>query len=166
MLFTIERLTADGYPMRRTPAGIPSGHATTDNAPALAGNPDRRSETGWTPEGRHFAATLDAVRDELLRQYNAKRDDILGKLAHLQELLDEPTRWWHAADAHASAIADFRSFVSNITRNFGADSPCRERINSTSNWQRWRADFLSAIARYPDDASAWREAIARRASAA
>ena len=142
MLFTIERLTADGYPLRRTPTGIPSGHATAD-----------------------FQRALDTVRDELLRQYNAKRIDILGKLAHLKELLDDPTRWWPAADAHASARADFRSFAENIARNFGADSPCRERINSASNWRRWRGDFLAAITRYPDDTNAWRDAIARRASA-
>ncbi|HZV55931.1 MAG TPA: apolipoprotein N-acyltransferase [Rhodocyclaceae bacterium] len=28
--------------------------ATTDNAPASAGNSNKRSRTGWTPEGRHF----------------------------------------------------------------------------------------------------------------
>ena len=123
----------------RTPAGIPSGHTTTD-----------------------FTATLDDVRADLLSQYNAKREDILGKVERLRALLDDIAAWWNAP-SHADAAGNFRNFVDNIARNFGDDSACRERINSDSNWQRWRNDLAAALQRYPDDAQAWSTALARHA---
>lgn len=131
MLFSIERLTADGYPTSR---------ATTAD----------------------FGVTLDAVRDELLEQYNARRADILAKVARLRERLDDPTAWWSAA-AHAAATANFRSFLDNVAYNFGDDSLCRERINSPENWQRWRTQLLAAIERHPAAAQAWAAAIERHA---
>ena len=139
MLFSIERLTADGYPGSRAPAGIPSGHTMAD-----------------------FCATLDATRDELLQQYNARRADIMAKVARLRELIDDPTAWWSTA-AHGAAIANFHNFVDNVTRNFGDESLCRERINSAENWQRWRISLLAAIEHHPDDAQAWAAAITRHA---
>jgi hypothetical protein len=139
MLFSIERLTAAGYPGSRIPAGIPSGHTTAD-----------------------FQCTLDDMRAELLAQYNTRREDILAKVARLRERLDDPTTWWSAA-AHVGAVTNFRNFLDNIARNFGDDSRYHERINSAENWQRWRADLLAAIERYPADAQAWAAAIARHA---
>ncbi len=131
MLFSIERLTADGFPMRVI-------------APA------------------DQLRTLEAVRDELLQQYNARRADILAKVGRLRERLDDPAAWWSAA-AHTAATANFRNFIDNIARNFADDSLCRERINSAENWRRWRGDLAAAIQRYPDDAQAWSAAIERYA---
>ncbi len=131
MLFSMERLTAGGYPMRRV--------ATAD-----------------------FSAILDAVRDELLGEYNARRADILAKVERLRERLDDPTAWWRAT-AHGGAIGDFRNFVDNVARNFADDAPWRERIDSMENWQRWRAALATALDRHPDDAQAWAAAISRMA---
>ena len=131
MLFSMERLTADGYPGRLTTTADLSG-------------------------------TLDALRDELLQEYNARRKDILVKLTQLRERLDDPTAWWSAA-THDGAVANFRNFLDNIARNFGDDSLWRERINSAENWRRWRAALADAIERYPDDAQAWSAAIDRHA---
>jgi hypothetical protein len=131
MLFSIERLTADGFP--------PRSDAAADHV-----------------------GTLEAVRDELLEQYNARRVDILAKVERLRALLDDGTAWWNAA-AHTTATADFRNFIDNVARNFGDDSLCRERINSAENWRRWRTDLAAAIQRYPDNARAWSAAIERHA---
>jgi hypothetical protein len=131
MLFSIERLTADGFPTRRT--------VMTDSL-----------------------ATIDDVRADLLSQYNAKRTDILNNVERLRALLDDAAAWWNAP-SHADAAGNFRSFVDNIAHNFGDDSACRERINSDSNWQRWRSDLAVALQRYPDDAQAWSAAIDRHA---
>ncbi len=131
MLFSIERLTADGFPLR--------DEATAD-----------------------LMGTLDAVRDELLAQYNARRGDILAKVERLRNLLDELAAWWNTA-ALAGATAHFRHFIGNVARNFGDDSLCRERINSAENWRRWRDDLAAAIQRYPEDARAWSAAIERHA---
>jgi hypothetical protein len=131
MLFSIERLTADGFPLR----------------------PETTAD---------FMGTLEAVRDELLAQYNARRVDILAKVKRLRELLDDPAAWWHAA-AHAGATANFRSFIDNVAGNFADDSLCRERINCAENWRRWRGDLAAAIQQYPDDARAWSTAIERHA---
>lgn len=131
MLFTIERLTAQGYPQQALPAAT-------------------------------LAATLDAVHGEMLGRYEAKRSDVVDKLARLQGVLDDPANWWNRSPEHASAVAGFAAFAANIDHNFGADSPCFDRIESPANWERWRADLLDAIVAYPDDAQAWDRALAGR----
>ncbi len=131
MLFTIERLTAAGYPQAALP------HAT-------------------------LAATLDAVHDDMLAKYEAKRSDILAKLERLGGVLHDPAHWWNRAPDHAGAVARFAAFAANIGRNFGADSACYERIESTRNWEKWRADLLEALAAYPEDAGVWSRTLAGR----
>lgn len=131
MLFSMERLTAAGYPQRR---------------PTMA----------------DFCTTLDALRDELLIQYNARRTDIGVKLGKLYEMLDDPTAWWSPA-AHTDVMRDFRNFADNVARNFADDAPWVGRINSAEYWQKKRAALASALVRYPDDAQAWAAAISRLA---
>ena len=106
-----------------------------------------------------IAATLAAVHAEMLEKYEAKHHDILGKLATLQALLDEPANWWHSAAGHALALANFKSFADNVARNFGDDAPGYTRINSAENWQHWRANLLDAIRRYPLDRRAWEAVV-------
>jgi len=130
MLFTIERLTAMGYPQQVLP------QATLDES-------------------------LTAVHGEMLQKYAVKRRDILEKLGRLQSVLNDPAHWWNQSAEHAAAVANFAAFTANIDHNFGADSPCYERIESPANWEKWRAGLLEAIAAYPDDTQAWGRALAR-----
>jgi hypothetical protein len=132
MLFAIERLSADQFPIRQA------------------------SE-------QRALATLEAVRADLLVQYNAKRAAIIDKLEHLQQLLEAPDRWWNQDSRHRSAVHHFNAFAANVAHNFGEHSPCREHINSSENWHTWRANLLRAILRYPRDVLAWQEVLARRA---
>jgi hypothetical protein len=131
MLFSMERLTAEGYPTRRT--------ATAD-----------------------FSRTLDALRDELLAQYNAKRLDILAKLDQLRARLDDPNAWWSSA-THTEVMGSFRNFADNVAHNFADDAAWIVRINSSEHWARQRADMAAALKRHPDDMRAWTAAIARHA---
>jgi hypothetical protein len=107
-----------------------------------------------------LAATLAAVHGEMLQKYEAKRRDTLEKLGRLQGVLDDPANWWNQSPEHAAAVANFAAFAANIDHNFGADSPCFDRIESAVNWEKWRADLLEAIVAYPDDAQAWGRALA------
>ncbi|MBU1236076.1 MAG: hypothetical protein KJ634_06290 [Gammaproteobacteria bacterium] len=155
MLFSMERLTAAGYPDRRiATADQPKGRRTP-----RSGGPEQGEGWGNAP---HFCSTLDALRDELLAQYNSRRADILAKLARLRERLDDPTAWWSTA-AHGAAIADFRNFADNVERNFGDAAPWFARINSPEHWLHWRGRLANALERHPDDAQAWAAAIARQA---
>lgn len=128
MLFSIERLTADGFPLHDTPR-----------------------ET--------IAATLDALRAEMLAKYNQRQLAITTKLAAIETLLRDPARWWNRAPAHALAVAGCVSFAANIRRNFGAEATGYRRINDASGWQDWRARLLDAIVSYPADLRAWRATL-------
>ncbi|MBI4753966.1 MAG: glycosyltransferase family 2 protein [Betaproteobacteria bacterium] len=130
MLFAIERLTGDGFPQRH-----------------------RR------PTRADIGATLDAVRADLLGKYNARQRTILDKLAMLEALVRDAGSWWNRSAEHAAALGDFASFAANIGRNFGVDSTGHARINARDGWQRWRADLLEAIARYPADRQAWEHVL-------
>ncbi|PKO68795.1 MAG: hypothetical protein CVU23_06825 [Betaproteobacteria bacterium HGW-Betaproteobacteria-17] len=127
MLFTVERLTALGFPQQALPA-----------------------ET--------LAATLDAVHADLAHQYCTRHAGIVEKLDALTRMLNDPARWWHAP-AHARALAQFRVFLDNMQRNFGADSPAHARIASAANWQRWRQRQLAALAGFHADRQVWNQAL-------
>ena len=134
MLFSIERLSALGFPQQALP-----------------------SET--------VAATLNAVHADLTQQYRVRHAGIVKKLAALTALLNNPAHWWHAPEhlcpsGHVQALAHFRVFLDNMQHNFGADSPCHERIASQENGQRWRQRQLAAITRFHADRHAWDQALA------
>jgi hypothetical protein len=116
MLFSMERLTAAGYPGRRV--------ATAD-----------------------FSAVLDALREELLADYNARRADIQAKLTALRERLDDPAAWWRA-EAHGAALGRFRSFADNLARNFADEAPWIARINSMEHWRRKCTELAAALERH------------------
>lgn len=124
MLFTVERLTADG-PIA----------AAGDSAPAI-----------------------DAVREEMLTKYNARQRLILERLAALEARLDAPDQWWSTTGRHGPAAHRFRQFCANVRRNFGDGSAGHARINDPAGWQRWRADLVAALDRYPAERSAWARA--------
>jgi hypothetical protein len=129
MLFSIERLTALGYPQQPLPAEV-------------------------------VAATLASVREEMQQKYNARRRDIVEKLDRLRSMLRAPANWWNTSPEHSAAVENFTAFADNIARNFGADAPCYELINSTANWEKWQAKLLSAICHYPQERRAWEAALA------
>jgi hypothetical protein len=127
MLFTVERLTALGFPQRVLP-----------------------SET--------LAATLDAVYTDISRQYRTRHAEIVNKLDELTRLLNDPAHWWHAPD-HVEALTLFQIFLDNMQRNFGTDSPCHARIESSENRQRWHQRQLAALAGYHADRRIWDQAL-------
>ncbi|MDP2171318.1 MAG: hypothetical protein Q8J96_12940 [Rhodocyclaceae bacterium] len=114
------------------------------------------------PAPAAIAATLDAVRADMQIKYNAQHADILEKLGRLHMLLNDPAHWWARPGAHADAADNFKTFVANVTHNFGAHSPCYARINAAENWEKWRPGLLDAIVSYPADCAAWRSALAAR----
>jgi hypothetical protein len=127
MLFTVERLTALGFPQQALP-----------------------DET--------LAATLDAVHADLAQQYRTRHAGIVKKLDALTRMLNDPARWWHAP-AQAQALAQFRVFLDNMQRNFGADSPGHARIASEENGQHWRQRQLAALTRFHADRQVWNQAL-------
>jgi hypothetical protein len=106
-----------------------------------------------------FLNTLEAVRDEMLKKYNARQHAILEKLGTLESLLHDPAHWWNHAPEHAAAVDNFKHFAANIRRNFGTDSAGHLRINAADNWAKWRTALLEAIARYPADRQAWERVL-------
>lgn len=133
MLFSIERLTAMGYPS--------------------------------LPE-EDIAATMTAVRDDMLIKYNTRRQSIMEKLGVLKAILHGPEHWWNRSGAHGPALDDFQAFVDNVARNFDENSTSHVRINSAENWDKWRSDLIGAVRRYPEDRKAWEDTLAARRLAA
>ena len=106
-----------------------------------------------------IAATLDAVHDDMTLKYaslHTKTGEILDSLS---ELLHDPAHWWHDA-AHTDALAQFRTFLANMQRNFGADAACHARITAANNWLHWRTRLLDALGHYHADRYAWNRALA------
>lgn len=107
-----------------------------------------------------IAATLDAVRAEMQKKYNAQHADILAKLDRLRTLLRDPAHWWNRDAAQAATVEACQVFVANATRNFGEHSPGYARINAPESWEKWRSGLLAAIVGYPADSAAWRTMLA------
>ena len=95
----------------------------------------------------------------MLAQYHARRQATVDKLAQMQTLLDDPHAWWNHDGTLAGARANFQSFADNLAHNFGADSPCHARIDSSANRTAWRQRQFDAIVRFHADRRAWDEAL-------
>jgi len=108
-----------------------------------------------------IAATLDAVRLDMLEKYNGRRKTIMARLGVLEALLHAPNAWWREDHAHAEALAQLDAFVANVARNFGDQSGSHLAINATENWRIWREKLLAALLHYPADRHAWEEALAQ-----
>ena len=108
-----------------------------------------------------MTACLDAVRDDMRRRYRDKQEAILARLAHLETLLDDPSRWWNQSDEYAEALAHFRAFAANIQRNFGPASPCYARIDAPGNWADWRGRQVAAITGIHAQRHTWDQALDR-----
>lgn len=111
------------------------------------------------PDDDAIAATLAAVRDEMLAKYRARHDDILARLAELHALLDDPAHWWNESDAHIPAVAAFRAFADNVARNFGDEAPGWLRINDAAQWRRWQAGLLAAMLGYRGNRRRWENVV-------
>ena len=124
---------------------------------------ERLTERGFPRQSvapEQIAAILESVQADMLAQYHAKRQATVDKLAQMQTLLDDPHAWWNHHETLAGARANFQRFADNLAHNFGADSPCHARIDSSANRAAWRQRQLDAIARYHADRRAWNEALA------
>jgi hypothetical protein len=98
---------------------------------------------------------IDSVREEMLGKYNARQKIILARVADLEAMLNDGTRWWH----DLPDTGRFRHFGANLRHNFSAESSGHARINDPDRWQQWRADLLAAIERYPAERAAWAQAL-------
>lgn len=105
------------------------------------------------------AATLDAVRADLLEKYNTRQRSILDKLATVEGLLRAPDAWWNRLPACAPAVSDFEAFADNVRHNFGVGSAGHVRINGDDHWATWRAELAEAVTRYPVDRQAWERLV-------
>ena len=104
---------------------------------------------------------LDVRRDEIRQRYREKQQSILARLAQLETLLDDPAHWWNQAGGNEASLTHFRSFVANIRRNFGAESPSHARLDAPGHWQDWRARQVAAILGLPAHRQTWGQALDR-----
>jgi len=105
------------------------------------------------PTSADFAQALDEMRTEMFARYNTRQQAILERLARLDALLADPSRWWHGQ------AAGFGDFAANVRRNFGAASSGHGRINDAANWLQWRGRLLDALTHYAEDRAAWSQLI-------
>jgi len=104
---------------------------------------------------------LEEVGHEMHERYRHKQAVVMSRLAHLEGLLDDPARWWNGSDRYQPAMACFRDFAANIRHNFGADSPCHQRIDDRNGWARWRSRQVAAITGFHAHRDAWGQALER-----
>jgi hypothetical protein len=133
MLFSMQRLTAQGYPSQ-----MPSIEEVE----------------------RTFRDMQAEMREKFRLKQHAllQRLDVLNTL-----LNNEAHWWHrHAENAEtAEAIQHFRRFIRNIDGNFGAASPCHARLDDPQRLNDWRQRQTVAIQTFPDDQRNWRIALSK-----
>jgi uncharacterized protein (DUF924 family) len=129
MLFSMQRLTALGYP------GIALEAALIDD-------------------------TLNAMQSEMREKYRVKQSAILQRLDAMKALLNDAANWWRRMPETDGALAHFSAFADNIEHNFGAASPCYERIDDLDRRNDWRTRQLAAITGLHANRRVWLDALA------
>jgi len=159
MLFSMERLTAQGYLSSSSP-----GYPRNDSAP-MGDDSGDFSEPGaqrfTSPDAETVRSVLFAMQGEMREKYRIKQHALLANLSALDALLSDQTGWWHArADLH-DACAAFQRFAANLLRNFGEDSPCWQRIDDAARRDDWCTRQGQAILGFGTSRHLWESALAR-----
>jgi uncharacterized protein (DUF924 family) len=129
MLFSMQRLTALGYP----------------------GRPLDAADCG----GNLCAMQHEMRAKYRVRQLSIL--DRLAALE--QPALHDPAHWWQRSDDLAVARARFDAFAGNIEHNFGAASPCQARLDDPARRADWRARQCAAITGLPASRQQWAKAL-------
>lgn len=110
-----------------------------------------------------ISTTLLATEKRMRGEYNSRHTDILSAQKTLSSIIKDKDNWWNKNAELKNAIGNFLIFISNIERNFGANSPCYELINSDDVCRVRRDAIASAVMRYAEDIEAWTDVLSKRA---
>jgi hypothetical protein len=101
------------------------------------------------------AAVIDGKEAELLALYREKHAAILGQIRRLRALAFDTGHWWTRSPDLAHALRQVETFIANVERNFGDDSPAWEQIQSASHRAVRKAQIIEALVNYRTERSAW-----------
>jgi hypothetical protein len=134
MLFSMQRLTALGYP----------GVALSEPA-VLAALDATRAEMR-----QRYHAKQQAILARL-----EQLENLLDDPAHWWNQTTE------YANEQAESLAHFHTFIANLRHNFGPGSASYSRLDAPGHWPDWRRRQLAAICGLPEHRRHWQQALDR-----
>lgn len=132
MLFSLQRLTALGYPSQTLKADQVA-------ATLLAMQGEMREKY--------------QLKQQLILQRLAQVKALLTVLLHATD------HGWNQTPELMAAHADFQIFINNIEHNFAVSSPCYARIDAADRREDWRNRQLAAIIGLQANQQAWSVAL-------
>ncbi len=104
------------------------------------------------------AVVVEVLRQkeaELLEMYRKKHQAIQDKILRFSNLLFEQGHWWLDHPGLADAMARIKTFVDNIQRNFGEQSPAWRQIQSAVHREQRKRQIIAALTEYRAVRDAW-----------
>ncbi len=98
---------------------------------------------------------IDGKESELLTRYREKQRAILQHCDQLEELVFDARRWWSRPPALEPARERVRTFIGNIRRNFGEESPAWRQILSPAHRRQRKQQIVEALMCYRRERDAW-----------
>lgn len=98
---------------------------------------------------------IEGKEAELLTLYEQKKRAIGDNADRLESLVFHQDGWWLAQPQLAESLDQVRSFLANIRRNFGEQSPAWRQIQSPAHRAARKRQIVEALVNYRDSRDAW-----------
>lgn len=103
--------------------------------------------------------TVAAVEARLHARYLSQQSAVEGRLGQLATMLSETSYWWNTEAAASPAREALVRFLRDMRHNFGLEAAPWRAISAPDARAARRAALCQAIMRYPQERTAWREAV-------
>ncbi len=100
-----------------------------------------------------------SIHKNILNQYHSKQQQLIKKMHHLQELINDPLAWWNTEKESKSAQENMQSFMDNMLHNFSENSRIYQRINDDEYTEKQFNKIIKAIMDYQDNRRNWQAAL-------
>lgn len=105
--------------------------------------------------------TVAAVEARLHARYLSQQSAVEGRIGQLASMLSETSYWWNTEAAASPAREALVCFLRDMRHNFGLEAAPWRAISAPDARAARRAALCQAIMCYPDERTAWREALHR-----
>lgn len=131
MLFSIDALTDQGYPVKLSSGEIGS---------------------------EYIINTIKNTEDRLLQQYREQQQRIKTRLRTLISVFTNKAYWWNNMGMDSS-LSIFANFIENMTLNFGDEAKAYQHIQNHIVREQYRHRILESIRNYPESKRLWHQSL-------
>ena len=106
-----------------------------------------------------MADSVRKVQDRIWGIYTEHQAAASEKVVKVRKLLSDPARWWNVNPEAKSSVANLRTFISLVEKNFGPSSEVIKSLSDQIKDGATTKKIITALNAYYDDEHIWNELL-------